>query len=190
MLQKAEQIQGQIKVAKMALKGIDDPTIAYANLATKIDHGDNRYFCIQSGSMVIKEKSNSTDILYKLKFELMQTLLVLTGVSSIAFNYLGEAWMIYASKEDQLRLWAMSLLLLTEEAAKQHEAPSFPKFEVIESIDSAVVDFDKDEVSYDYLPLTYKKARTMTMKAFDTSAIDIESPTKRERAVEVLSDDD
>lgn len=190
LLSKAETIRGNIKLYKMSLKNIPDPSIAYAELASKIDRGDNRYFSIQDGSLLIKEKSTSNDSIFKLKFEDFKMVIVLSGVSSIAFSCRGEAWMLQAKEEDNLRLWATSLLLLTEEAARQNEAPTFPKFDVIESLESAREDFHKDEANYDYLPLMYKKVRTFTLKAFDTSKLDIEETPKRERSVEVLSDGD
>jgi hypothetical protein len=176
----------------MSLKNLPDATIAYGDLAGKIDRGDRRYFNIQDGSLVIKEKSTSSESLFKLKIEDLQMVIVLSGVDSIAFSYRGEAWMLQAQGEENLRLWASSLLLLCEEAAKQNQAPTFPKYDVIESLESAREDFKKDEATYDYLPLMFKKVRTFTLKAFDTKALNVDDPgdKKRERSVEFLSDDD
>jgi hypothetical protein len=193
LLNKAETIRGNIRIAKKSLKNLPDPTIAYSDLVGRIDRGDQRYFNIQDGSLLIKEKSTSSDSLFKLKFVDIQMVIVLSGANSIGFSCLGEAWMLQAQGgEDNLRLWAAGLLLLTEEAAKQNQAPTFPKFDVIESLEFAQEDFKKDEATYDYLPFMFKKVRTFTMKAFDTSSLNIEDTNekKRERSVEVLSDDE
>lgn len=195
-MKKAHDVKGHVRFAKISTRYFPkdtDSSTFYGELSIKIGHGDKRYFVIQNEAVCLKERPGSHEILHKIPLVDMKFVLFLSNINAICFQYLGDAWMLQALNQDQARLWANALLLLHEEAVKQHHGPSFPPFDVIEDHKSTFVDFMKDEADYSYLPLAFKKVRAITVKIFDTATMyfeEEEKEKKRERSVEILSDDD
>lgn len=195
----AHQVKGFIKYIKLPTRSLPDGSdisAVYGELATRIEYGDKRYFCIQNEALCLKDRATSHDIMKKIPFVDMKFVRLLSKLNAICFIYLGDAWMFQSLLEDHFKdeeytkLWTTAFMMLNEEAVKQHQGPTFPQFEVIENHHSAQIDFNKDEADFSYLSLSFRKARTMTLKAFDTSTIKIEGEKKRERSVEILSDED
>lgn len=191
----AENVKGSTRIAKSILKKGEKPSDSFPILIKKAKKSDHMHFSVDNGSLVIKEKSSSTTILHKISLLKVRDVTIIGGELALAFDYLQEAWVMIADNQIDLTNWAKSIIHLVEQAAKQHESVDFPEFEATESGLTADIDFTTDMISYDYKPLSYKKKAAEIIKAFDLSEIKIEDdqPTsvlKRERSVEVLSDDD
>lgn len=176
----------------------------YPLLIKKAKKSDHLHFSVDNGSLIVKEKASSSTALHKIVFGKMTGITIIGGETAIGFEYLQEAWVMVADNVADLTNWAKSIIHLAEEAAKQHEAVTFPEFEATESGLTADIEFTTDQISYDYKPLVYKKKKATSVKVFDLSEINVdEEPTgpapatpsekpvlKKERSVEILSDDD
>lgn len=164
----------------------------------KAKKSDHLHFSVDSGSLIFKEKASSTTIIHKLFFSKLVDIVIIGGELAIGFVHGHEAWIMLADKPQDLTTWAKSIIHLAEEAVKQTEAISFPPFDAADSFLTVEIDFATDVISYEYEPLTYAKKRAMTMQAFDLSSLKLDDETpapgaptlKRERSIEVLSDDD
>ena len=189
----AEGVKGATRVSKGVLKKGERLADLYPSLIKKAKLVDPVHFSVSHGALVMKEKASSTSVLHKLAFTMIHEMTIVAGSLAICFQHTNNAWVMIAENMQELTHWAKCLIHLVEEAAKQSAAVSFPEFHATESAVTSTIEFEKDPVEFKYNPLTYSKKRAMTLQVFDLSQLNLdeeESGKKRERSVEVLSDDD
>lgn len=105
----------------------------------------------------------------------------------------GLAWALYLENEDVLKKWANVFIYMREEAIQATQALKFPPFEVVPTYSGRHQEFAKEKHRYEYKPMIFKQTVFALFKAFDTSSmqvVDDDIAPKRERSVDVLSDDD
>ena len=165
----------------------------FGNISKKASNGDTRHFSIANGCLVVKEKVSSDTIKHKCSFSKITKISLIIEKMCLCFLHEETAWALSMEREDHLKKWANIFIYLREEAIKATEALKFPIFEVIPSYTGKHHDFPKEKQLYQYKPMIFKKTLENIFKVFDTSkmmVVDEDLAPKRERSVDILSDDD
>lgn len=151
------------------------------------------HFLIIDDMFVWKVKPNTNEVTGRLYFTSIANIGVISAKNIFFFTFGKDLYHLKTENEWDLKRWIKSVIFMTEECSKQNQPVKFEQFSCIDVENEFDELFDKDEISYDYESIKFKKKQEKQLKAFDTKNINIvdekDEKDKLNRSVDELSVD-